>query len=132
MKASNKVLIIEDDRTISAIVAVALRKRGYDPLIVSQFEHALDILNHNQFSFVISDIFMPGMGGLEGIKQLKHQLPDLPVIAMSGGWSGMKPEKVIEAAKKIGADAGVKKPMSVTSFDMALSAISRGERFDPS
>ena len=60
---------------------------------------------------------MAGMGGIEGIKVLKEKFAKLPVIAISGGWADLDLDAAIEAAQKIGADAGVRKPISAVDFD---------------
>lgn len=124
-----KVLLIEDDPVFLKIVGVSLDKRGYTVVSVTSFEQGLEALEDNVFSFVMTDIFMPGMGGIEGIKKLKAQYADLPIIAISGGWADLGPDETIEAAKKIGADAGVKKPISPADFDQSIEEIRRGNPF---
>ena len=71
----------------------------------------------------MTDIFMEGMGGIAGIKILKEKFPKLPVVAISGGWAELDPDDAIAAARKIGADAGVR---SAVDFDAALTQIGRG------
>lgn len=118
-------LLIEDDPVFRQIVTLSLGKRGYEVLAVESFEAGLDAIAEGSFSFVMTDIFMTGMGGIEGIKVLKEKFPSLPVVAISGGWADLDPDAAIEAAQKIGADAGVKKPISAVDFDAALKQIGR-------
>ncbi|MBG06514.1 MAG: hypothetical protein CMM59_20835 [Rhodospirillaceae bacterium] len=121
-----KALLIEDDAVFRQIVTISLGKRGYDVVDVESFEAGLEAIDAGDLSFVMTDIFMEGMGGIAGIKVLKDRFPTLPVIAISGGWGELAPESAIEAAQKIGADAGVKKPISAVDFDAALKQIGRG------
>lgn len=120
-----KALLIEDDPVFRQIVTISLAKRGYEVVETASFEEGLEALLAGDFSFVMTDIFMAGMGGIEGIKVLKEKLPNLPVVAISGGWAELGPDDAIEAAQKIGADAGVKKPISAIDFDAALKEIGR-------
>lgn len=108
------------------IVMISLAKRGYDVVEAVSFEEGLDIIENVSLSFVMTDIFMEGMGGIAGIQVLKGKFPNLPVIAISGGWAELDPDDAIAAAQKIGADAGVKKPISAIDFDAALKQIGRG------
>jgi len=126
MNSKPKVLLIEDDPVFLKIVGISLQKRGYAAVSVATFEEGLQALENDVFSFVMTDIFMPGMGGIEGIKILKEKYESLPVIAISGGWADMNPEDTIAAARKIGADSGVKKPIETTEFDQAIEEIKRG------
>lgn len=121
-----KALLIEDDAVFRQIVGISLGKRGYEVVAVESFEDGLAAITDGDFSFVMTDIFMEGMGGIEGIKVLKEKFPSLPVIAISGGWAELEPDDAIAAAQKIGADAGVKKPISAVDFDAALKQIGRG------
>lgn len=118
-------LLIEDDAVFRQIVTISLGKRGYHVVEAQSFEEGLDAIEAGSFSFVMTDIFMEGMGGIAGIKVLKEAHPKLPVIAISGGWAELDPEDAISAAQKIGADAGVKKPISAVDFDAALKQIGR-------
>ena len=121
-----KALLIEDDPVFRQIVMISLAKRGYDVVEAVSFEEGLDIIENVSLSFVMTDIFMEGMGGIAGIQVLKGKFPNLPVIAISGGWAELDPDDAIAAAQKIGADAGVKKPISAIDFDAALKQIGRG------
>jgi CheY-like chemotaxis protein len=120
-----KALLIEDDPVFRQLVTISLAKRGYDVVEAVNFEEGLDVLENTPLSFVITDIFMGGMGGIAGIQTLKEKFPNLPVIAISGGLADLDPDDAITAAQKIGADAGVKKPISAIDFDAALKQIGR-------
>lgn len=122
-------LLIEDDPLFLNIVSISLEKRNYNVLTAMTFEEGLNLVEANFISFIMTDIFMPGMGGIEGIKTLKNKHQNIPVIAISGGWAELSPEDTIEAAKLIGADAGIRKPVSSIDFDAALEAIGKGDPF---
>jgi two-component system nitrogen regulation response regulator GlnG len=77
------VWIIDDDRSIRWVLEKALSKAGIE---VSSFENGsgiLDTLKHAQPDALITDIRMPGIDGLELLKQVQAHYPDLPVIVMT-------------------------------------------------
>ncbi len=66
---------------------------------------------------VVTDIFTPG---LEGIKLVREARPDTHIIAMSRGWDGMTAANSDLAARKIGANAFLKKPFKIEDLLSAL------------
>tara|TARA_A100001037_G_scaffold181337_1_gene162512 strand:+ start:75 stop:290 length:216 start_codon:yes stop_codon:yes gene_type:complete len=69
---------------------------------------------------VVTDIFTPGIGGIEGIKLVREARPDTHIIAMSRGWDGMTAANSDLAARKIGANAFLKKPFKIEDLLSAL------------
>ena len=61
---------------------------------------------------VITDIFMPGMGGIEGIITIRKRWPRVAIIAMSAGLCANTREDALKAASRIGADAVLSKPFT--------------------
>ncbi len=104
------ILLVEDDRYTLDIVSRTLQKRGYRMIIASDMESGLKIARNGNFACLISDIFMRGMGGIEGIKAFRDQFPTSKILAISAGYSGMSPNDALKAATKIGADAVLAKP----------------------
>ena len=116
-------VVIDDDGFIANLVARLLGKRGFSAVMCLDMENALEIIDKSDVSLVITDIYMPGIGGIEGIRQLRERHPDIPVVAMSGGWDKMSAEKTVKAAQMIGADAGMKKPISNEDLDAVLELL---------
>jgi signal transduction histidine kinase len=61
-----------------------LPKRGYHVTAVTSGEEAVVQVMANEFDIVICDIMMPGMGGVETLRRIKENHPDLPVIMATG------------------------------------------------
>ncbi|MBG7601745.1 MAG: response regulator, partial [Gammaproteobacteria bacterium] len=77
------VWIIDDDASIRWVLEKALAKAG---VVTSSFENAEDALlqlKNSQPDVIISDIRMPGMGGLELLERLHEGTPELPVIVIT-------------------------------------------------
>ncbi|MEQ8665115.1 MAG: response regulator [Rhodospirillales bacterium] len=123
MVESAKVLIIDDDEVMLDVLEVMIAQRGYTCVRATSYENAMESVKRNNFAFIIADIFMAGMGGIEGIRQIKRLDPFIPVMAVSGGWDSMSAEKTVEAAQAVGADTGLAKPFSTESFTEAFDRL---------
>ena len=121
--STRRVIIVDDDKFYANIVSKIFVQRGWDTVVCFSMESAFQIFNPKQVGLIITDIFMPGMGGIEGIKFLRQAYPGSPIIAMSGGWDGMTSQATVEAAIKIGADAGLQKPINVEKLDHIFSTL---------
>jgi signal transduction histidine kinase len=116
------LLIVEDDIFTRTSMTAYLKAEGYDVLKAGSGVEALEVIRGTQPDLVITDLRMPEMGGLELLKKLKEDLPQLPVIIISGeGTMG----NVIEALQH-GARDYIQKPIQDMgllkhSIELALS-----------
>jgi len=80
------VLLVEDEDAVRMFGARALRNKGYSVLEASDGENALDVINatDDRIDLIISDVVMPGMDGHTLVKLVRHELPHIRVILMSG------------------------------------------------
>ena len=110
MIARTHILLVEDNRHTKEIVSRTLLRRGYQVTVANEMESGLEIARDGHFALVVADIFMKGMGGIEGIKVLRERFPEIKILAISAGYSGMSPDDALKAAGKIGADTVLAKP----------------------
>src|SRR5689334_478208 len=69
-----KVLIVDDDATIRAILETKVREWGYEVAVAASAEEALDILKHeHQPVLLVTDWVLPGMSGVELCAKLKQE-----------------------------------------------------------
>lgn len=118
-----RVIIVDDDSFFTELVSAIIRKLGFFAIMCYRIESALELVGKSDIHFIITDIFMPGMGGIEGIKKLRDEYPDARIIAMSGGWGEMSPADTVKAATKTGADAGLKKPFTTEELEAVLKSL---------
>ncbi len=80
------VLISEDERSVRALAAQILRKRGYNVLEASSGKEALDIAKKyaGEIHLVVTDVVMPGISGTELVSRLKTIRPGIKVLYVSG------------------------------------------------
>jgi len=77
------VWIVDDDSSIRWVLEKALAKAGIASSSFENAEDALLQLKNSQPDVIISDIRMPGMGGLELLERLREECPELPVIVIT-------------------------------------------------
>ncbi len=82
--ARGLVLVVEDDDVLRFLVAKALRSAGYEVEAAADGQEALQLLGTRTFEVVLSDISMPGMDGVEMLRQVRALDFDLPVILLTG------------------------------------------------
>ena len=79
-----KVLIVEDNVTLNESLVFLIERLGVEALQAYDALEALEIIRGNEIDAVISDVTMPGMSGLELLREIKRFKQELPVIIMSG------------------------------------------------
>ena len=99
-----RILIADDDPTMRAALDEALRSAGYDVAVCADGDEAMRVLEHGGVDLVVSDVRMPGSGGMDLLKRFQG----LPFIMISG--FATVPEAV--EAMKIGAYDFLVKPFS--------------------
>ena len=102
----NTILIVDDEKNYPTILGEVLKEEGYAAFTASSSLEALDVLKKEVIDLVLTDVKMPGMGGIELLEHIKGTYPDLPVIVMTAHGSV---EKAVEAMHK-GAYTFILKP----------------------
>ncbi len=106
-----RVLLTEDNEAVRFALALALKKAGFD---VSEAENGAEVMARNDLDdidVVVTDILMPGKDGIELLIALRERVPDLPVIAISGG-GRVSSKDYLETASAMGAVAVFNKPFN--------------------
>lgn len=79
-----RILIVDDETEARDILTLRLKRRGAAPAYAPGGREALEWLKEHQADIVLLDIKMPDMDGLEVLRCLRADYPDLPVIILSG------------------------------------------------
>jgi two-component system, NtrC family, nitrogen regulation response regulator GlnG len=83
MTAENKILIVDDEENIRWVFAQALEEKPLTVHTAGSAEEALEKMTHHNYLLVFTDIFMPGMGGMDLLDHIKSQQPHTHVIVMT-------------------------------------------------
>lgn len=116
----SRILIVDDEPGVLPAFEELLAAGGHEVITACRAETALQRLAAEPFELVILDICMPGMNGLDALKQIKQRQPKLPVIIMTGHGTM---ETAVEATKRGAFDYQLK-PLEpaelLRSIDRAL------------
>jgi len=77
------ILLADDDKAICTVLEQAIRRHGYEIIVSDNGKSLLELVEQGRGDVVITDIMMPGIGGLELIPKIKAKRPDLPIIVIS-------------------------------------------------
>ena len=77
------ILCVDDEENQLAVRKLVLESKGYAVLTAASGQQALGLLAQHQVDLVLSDHLMPGLTGAELARQIKAQMPELPVILIS-------------------------------------------------
>ena len=121
-----RILVIDDQEPIRRIIRRALENEGHDVLDANDGEVGMALLDRAQapVDVVITDIFMPGMDGIQTLREIRRRFPSIKVIAISGGdSSGLLDLR--QDAELLGAVKSVHKPFTAREIvDAVRNALS--------
>jgi two-component system response regulator PilR (NtrC family) len=64
-----KILVVDDEKSMSDFLEIMLRKEGYEVTSTTSGEKALELLDNNLYSMVLTDVRMPGTDGFEVLRK---------------------------------------------------------------
>lgn len=106
-------------------LAIAMRRRGHSVTSASDGAQALEFLQQHRFDFLISDVRMPGMSGIQ-LAAKARQLPYAPHIILTSAYS------TVEAREGL-AEAFLRKPIDIAQLDEILQqTMEDAHQFSPS
>jgi DNA-binding response OmpR family regulator len=105
------VLLIEDDEDLLELMKKALEKAGFAVSTAANGNEGIKSFSANPCKLVITDLLMPGKEGYETILAIKQRMPEVKIIAISGGGSTGRGEDLLRHAKAFGAHATMSKPI---------------------
>jgi DNA-binding response OmpR family regulator len=122
---NESVLIVDDDDGIRLSLRLALEDRGYTIHEAADAEAALALAESTPLDYVVLDVMLPGIDGLECCRRLRRS-SDVPIIVVSARTDSHD----IVAGLEAGADDYVRKPFVVAELEARLRALRRRGRLD--
>lgn len=120
---NHKILVVDDNQDIRDLVVHILNADGFHVYSALDGENALAILNSNPVDLVLLDVMMPGLSGLDVLKEIRagsnKKIHDIPVMMITAKSS----TEDIDQALAIGANSYVVKPFRGTTIREKVRAI---------
>jgi two-component system, NtrC family, response regulator AtoC len=120
----NKILIVDDEPNMLHMLSAVLRQDGFDPYTAETGHKALELISAANFDFILTDVRMPGMDGLQLLETIRGRAIDVIVIVMSA-YGNI--ELALEAIRK-GAYDYISKPFKTDEVVLTLRKASERER----
>ena len=122
-KSPARVLVVEDERDIAALVAYHLTKEGYRVRTAEGGSEALEAVTAERPDLVLLDLMLPGFSGYEVLSEMRRrpELADLPVVVLTA----RKDEADRVKGLELGADDYVTKPFSPRELVLRVGAVLR-------
>ncbi len=120
------ILVVDDDDTFRALVQDAL-STDYQVSTASDCIEATDLLNEQNFSLLIIDLFLPVVDGAEFIRMLRvdHKFNDLPILVVTAYlWDN-------QVSQSLGVGGILRKPFSLDELARAVAELIRRALPDP-
>jgi two-component system response regulator PilR (NtrC family) len=111
-----KILVVDDEKSMCDFLEIMLNKEGYEVTSTTSGEKALELLDNNLYSMVLTDVKMPGVDGFEVLRKTKEVSPDTVVIMITAYGS---PEGAVTAIKE-GAYDYITKPFRVEEVKLTI------------
>jgi len=81
--AGERILVVDDEKSMCQFLSIMLRKEGYEITAVNNGKKAIEEIRGGRYDVVLTDIRMTGMDGIEVLREIKRTDPTLPVIIMT-------------------------------------------------
>jgi DNA-binding response OmpR family regulator len=118
---ATRILVVEDEPTISEFLRVGLSYEGYEVCVVDDGRRALALVKEQSFDLLILDLMLPGADGFEICRRLRSWGNDVPVIMLTA--RGKISDRI--AGLDLGADDYVTKPFSFEELVARVRAVLR-------
>ncbi len=122
--SGERILIVEDDPNILRGLDLNLAMEGYKVRTAADGEEGLRIARTERPDLLIVDVMLPRLGGLELVRELRREDPDMPILILSA--KGQEADKV--AGLALGADDYVVKPFGLRELLARIGAALRRRR----
>ncbi|HTV02121.1 MAG TPA: response regulator [Luteitalea sp.] len=123
VRRPRRVVVADDEPGLRLLLSTTLVGAGYEVLQATNGLEAVRLCESGGVDLLLTDLVMPGQEGLETIKRMRHDRPDIPIVAMSGAFDG----GFLEVARTMGASAVIQKPFTPDQVIKVVGRVLGGE-----
>ena len=116
-----KILIVDDDPLVLELLGISINSFGFEHVAANNGREALEILEQQEFTLVITDMMMPEVDGMQLLKHITSNYPQTAVIVVTGYTGTFSYMDVIRA----GASDFISKPFNSDELEAKISRILR-------
>lgn len=120
-----KIMVIDDQPGVRRLIFEVLNQAGFNVMLATNGNEALEKVTAEELKLIILDMKMPGMGGLEFLKELRRRASNLPVIVITA----YSEQNIVEEVKKLGVHFFLQKPFDIYQLYQLVHQILRPEDY---
>jgi len=117
------VLVIDDDPVFREIARTMLLDGGHEVAVAEDGVQALKAIEARPPDLAVLDMLMPNRDGIETLGDLRRRWPSVKVIMVSAGARLLDADALLGAARALGADATLGKPLQKAPFLQLVSTV---------
>ena len=115
----DKILLVEDDSTLSFIVQDALTREGFDVVCASNGEFGLKLFKEAEPDIIVADVMMPKMDGFEMVRLIRLTAPAVPILFLT---ARNALDDVVKGFE-LGANDYIRKPFQILELVVRIKAL---------
>jgi CheY-like chemotaxis protein len=115
-----QILVIDDEPQVRRLLSHILERAGHAVVEASDGMEGLTAARARRPDLVVTDILMPNKEGIETIRELRREVPKLPILVISGDPGSAL---YLEMAKLLGAHAALTKPFRASDLLKAVEGL---------
>ena len=121
-----KIVVVDDDRTVTVLVKKYLEKSGYEVTAVNEASEGLELAMTRKPDLIILDVMIPIINGFNFCRLVKAEedCKDIPIILLTS----RNKLKDVEIGLEMGAEAYLIKPLNIEELLRTIKVIESGER----
>ena len=121
-----KILVVDDDRTITALLKKYLEKNGYEVIAINEASEGLELAMTRKPDLIVLDVMMPIINGFNFCRLVKAEedTKDIPIILLTS----RNKMKDIEIGLEMGAEAYLIKPLNIEELIKTIKLIESAEK----
>jgi EAL domain-containing protein (putative c-di-GMP-specific phosphodiesterase class I) len=119
-----RVLLVDDDPMVLRSIGRVLRQRGYEVTTATNGEDAANVVDTHSFDVVLSDIAMPGMDGIQFLREVREHDLSVPVVLITGAPTVSTAVQALE----LGAFNYLTKPIAMDDVERVIEKAARMHR----
>ncbi len=116
-----KILLVEDDATLSFIVEDALTREGFEVVCAANGEKGIEMFRSENPDIVVADVMMPRMDGFEMVRRIRMTSPGIPVLFLTARTAL---DDVVRGFE-LGANDYLRKPFQILELVVRIKALLR-------
>jgi len=111
-----RILIVDDEEQTRETLAELVSALGYETGSAANGQEAVAMLRRERYDLVLTDLLMPGMDGLDVVREIRAMTQDLPVLVITGHSSVQTAVESVRA----GASDYIEKPVNLEALQMRI------------